>query len=689
MSFASISFAFASLAFLFLSLLLFTAPAKTLSSKIVRIAAITLTLWALLNLSHFQLNLSVSIALASESLRNLLLLLLLTSIRSADLSLRSLLGRLSRQPLPLMMAAQVVIELIWPIGWQLSGRLLILGHLIQSLYLLWLIEQLVRPMSRENRRLLMPMMLALGAMLAIDFVLYAEALLFGQFSVSIWSARGLLYGLTMPLMLLTIRRAPQLEVRVFVSRQVVYHSAMLLAAGCYLLVMAAAGFYLRYVGGSWGAIAQAIFVFLALLLLVAIFLSDSFRAKLRVFITKHFYANRYDYRIEWLKLNQLLQQCGTRERAADCALRAIAMVGHADAGVLLRCSGPRLETEAVLGPISDVQQLALEQQLQPAIAFCQHSHWIIDMDEYARKPQLYDGLSLVGPLSSEPCVDLIVPLFSQQQLIGLFALARRVEEPRPNFEDRDLLNTVSSQLVTNLQLEAASEQLAESKQFDAFNQMSAFLLHDLKNIVNQMNLIVVNGAKHKNNPEFVDDALSTIEHAVTRMQRVMTQLKKNQRPTQMAVQKLAVSALLEQAVHRQNQLSPVPQLSVEKDGYIKIPEERFVTVVANLIQNAQEACAAEGWVLVTQTCEHGWIKIEITDNGHGMSAQFIRERLFKPFDTTKGNAGMGIGAYEARQFMRQHGGELSVSSVPDEGTCFTISLPEAGESAQASAVAGD
>lgn len=112
--------------------------------------------------------------------------------------------------------------------------------------------------------------------------------------------------------------------------------------------------------------------------------------------------------------------------------------------------------------------------------------------------------------------------------------------------------------------------------------------------------------------------------------------------------------------------------------FITADKERFCNVLSHIIQNAQEATNEEGSVMVESNKEEQYYTIRITDNGIGMSADFIEDRLFKPFDTTKGNSGMGIGAYDAKKLIEQLKGYIDVQSEPGKGSCFTMRIPIPG-----------
>lgn len=90
-----------------------------------------------------------------------------------------------------------------------------------------------------------------------------------------------------------------------------------------------------------------------------------------------------------------------------------------------------------------------------------------------------------------------------------------------NWEVKDYLTAVSEQVGTYMQHHEAAQVVAENAQFAAFNRMSAFVLHDLKNVLAQVDLILANAQQHKHNPEFIDDTFETLEHTKARMEKML------------------------------------------------------------------------------------------------------------------------------------------------------------------------
>jgi putative PEP-CTERM system histidine kinase len=314
------------------------------------------------------------------------------------------------------------------------------------------------------------------------------------------------------------------------------------------------------------------------------------------------------------------------------------------------------------------------QQLVECSLFCQRQGWIIDIEEYRQTPTVYPGLSLDLSLFDTKDIRIIVPIFIGKALYGMFILAGKNEVKQLNWEDRDLLFAISKQLGNFVSLHEANDKLAESKQFDAFNRMSAFLVHDLKNVQAQLALITSNAEKHRDNPEFIADVFETVESATERLSKVLSQLR-NKQAAQSKSELVDISAVINSVIEQRN--IELPKVTFDKINHCEmaIDNETFHSVLNHLIQNAQEATSKDGWVKVELTQRENHIGIKISDNGCGMSTDFINNRLFKPFDTTKGNAGMGIGVFEAKQFFEGIAGIIKVESIEDKGTVFIIDLP--------------
>lgn len=548
----------------------------------------------------------------------------------------------------------------------------VIGLVVLSLLGLALIEQLYRNASDTQRWAIKYFCLGLGAMFAYDFYLYSEGLLFKRIDDAVWSARGIANAVVVPLLAVSAARNPDWSLDVFVSRRMVFHTTTLLGAGIYLLLMAAAGYYLRYFGGTWGGVLQSVFFFGALVILAVVVFSGSMRAKLKVFVSKHFFSYKYDYREEWLQLTRALSEGEPGVAVRERSLRAVAGLIDSPGAALWMA-----QEDGAFAPLAHWnfpfagEAVAADSSL---CEFLRERQWVINLAEYADSPDLYGDLQLPAWLEATPGVWLVLPLIMHEALIGFMVLAKPRSERSFNWEDSDLLKTAGRQAAVHLAQIGAMEALSQARQFESFNRFSAFVVHDVKNVVAQLSLMLKNAEKHKNNPEFQADMLATVDHATQKMTRMLSQLRAGYQTAQ-GTGLVNLAELLAAVVDDKSQYRPAPRFRHSGgDVWVLAERERLARVLGHLVQNAIEATADNGIVEVALQTEAGQAVMQVRDSGKGMDEAFIRNQLFRPFASTK-PAGMGIGAYECREYVRELKGDIRVESRVHEGTTFTVSLP--------------
>lgn len=268
---------------------------------------------------------------------------------------------------------------------------------------------------------------------------------------------------------------------------------------------------------------------------------------------------------------------------------------------------------------------------------------------------------------------MLIPLSIGDDLIGFVVLTGARTNFEINWEVVDLLKTASCQAASYIAQVQAAEALVEAKKFDSFNRMSAFVVHDLKNIVTQLALMLRNAEKHKHNPEFQDDMLMTVNHAVEKMRQLMMQLREGATPHG-SVCGVSLSAIIRSICQHKQQQGRTVDFEISEDLFARGHEDRLARVIDHIVQNALDAIDTNGYVRIALAKNSGFACVTVQDNGCGMSDAFIREKLFKPFQTTK-NSGMGIGAYESAQYVRELGGKIEVESAVGEGSKFQVFLP--------------
>jgi putative PEP-CTERM system histidine kinase len=425
---------------------------------------------------------------------------------------------------------------------------------------------------------------------------------------------------------------------------------------------------------TWYEIAEAVIAAALLVFLVVMIVSPAARARTRVLLQKRLFAYKYDYRREWLRFIGTLSVSG-EEQVHATAIRAVAQIVNSPGGALWVKREDGDSYEPIGSWKCDVSDLGSVDEDSSLIRFLQDQQWIIDLNELDKHPARYTTLD---PASFFPQRDpwwLIVPMFLGNRLFGFIMLLKPPVLVKLNFEDHDLLKTVGRQVATHIDQAEADRRLAEAKQFGAYNRLTAFLMHDLNNLIAQQSLVVKNAERFRDNPEFVDDTIKTISHSVDRMRRLMAQLKSGS-TTPPALRRTDLHSCLRDAVERCRTLKPLPTLKVG-DGAIAVEAdpERLTTVFEHLIRNAQDATPDGGTIVVEAGIDGELARVSVADTGEGMTPAFIRDRLFRPFDSTKGSERMGIGAYQARDYVRSLKGQLDVSSQVGAGTTFVVRLP--------------
>jgi len=553
------------------------------------------------------------------------------------------------------------------------------GVLVLALIGVVFLEQLYRNVDPEQRWALKFLVIALGVLFAYDIFLYSYAVLYRQFNLSAWAARGFIDALLVPLLLVTAARNPEWSLNVGVSRRAVFYSTSLLVVAFYILATAVGGYYVRLYGGDWGRVAEITLICFALLSAVLIASSGRARSRLRVFLHKNFFSFRHDYREEWLRLTTTLST-GETELPLR-ALRAMAQIMDSPAGVLfMRGDTDDFVPEARLNMLTPAG-LKLP-ACSPALQFMRERRWIYDLDQ---APPLGDERLRAPPeLNSLPHAWLAVPLVLEDRLIGFVVLAQARARRAFDWEDIDLMGAAGSQVASILAQAADAQRLAEARQFEGFNRLTAFLMHDLKNVAAQQSLLLQNAERHKHNPAFVDDMLTTVANSVQRISRLLEQLRGDATPG--ARGRVQLAAVIDKTLGECAAQSPQPEYQpAARDLWVRADTEQLATVLGHVIRNAQDAAQAHGHVTLRVKHAASDAAIEIEDDGAGMDEDFIRNRLFKPFFTTKASKGMGIGAYQAREYVHSLGGAMSVRSTPGQGTVFAIRLPLAEPAGDATA----
>jgi len=544
--------------------------------------------------------------------------------------------------------------------------------LAQAVLGLLLVEQLLRNATEDSRWNVKPVCLGLGTIFAFDLFTYSQAALFRQFDGDALVVRSAVHACAVPVLFVASRRHVNWLEKLHVSRAAVFHSASLLLVGSYLLLVSAIGYYVRFTGGEWGRALQLALVSGALLALAALVLSGSMRSRLKVYISKNFFNYRYDYREEWLRFTATLSSGDASQGMGIVVVRALANLVESPAGSLwLQRSSDRILNQTARW------NLPADANLEPTNSqfseFLRQQAWILDLDDVRTKPAQYRDVHVPAWLLSDTKYWLFIPLLVGDELFGFVILGHSRASIEINWEVRDLLKTASRQASSYLAQMLASEALLESKKFDSFNRMSAFVVHDLKNIVTQLSLMLKNAQRLRDNPEFQQDMLDTVENSLAKMRQLMLQLREGEKPHGV-VSGVDLAQILKRLANTTAAKGRKLELQLDTGVSTRGHDDRIERVLGHVVQNALDATSRGGLVVAVLERSGSQACVKITDDGCGMTEDFIQNRLFKPFQSTK-ESGMGIGAYESYQYLQELGGKISVESKIEHGTVVTILLP--------------
>jgi putative PEP-CTERM system histidine kinase len=562
-------------------------------------------------------------------------------------------------------------------------RLTFIARVVVAVLGLAMVENLFRNSGAEARWAVKYLCFGVGVIFAYDFFIYADAALTDRVDPRFYAARGIIDAMAAPLVVIAAVRSRNWPIDIHISRQVVFHSATLLATGAYLVVMSMIGTWLKVFDSAWGSVAQVSFISAAVVLLAIILSSGRIQAAVRNFISRNFFSYKYDYRKEWLRFISSISDSLTELTVTERVIRALAtMMDSTAAAVWVRRDEDRAFQAASSWNMSAI--LPSLEDADPFVAATLARGGIIDITHGTLDGAAVNDLNLPGWLTAHPRARLIVPLVHGGVLLGFVVLGDLRAERKLDWEDFELLKTAGRQAASYIAEANAARALAQARRFEDFNRQFAFVAHDIKNLAGQMTLILKNAERHGDNPEFQKDMLKTIGHSVTRMRTMLSQLRAGA-AVQAKSTPVDVSALLRR--HAENWKMQIANLVVDvPDQPITVlgDDERLDAVCNHLLQNASDAAGEGGRVAVELHIEgmaasgaaqmESWAVMTISDNGPGMDPAFVDQKLFQPLTSAK-PSGFGIGAFQARSLIREMHGRLDVDTKVGGGTRMIVRLP--------------
>lgn len=523
------------------------------------------------------------------------------------------------------------------------------------------------------------MILGIGLIFIVKAYINSQVLLFHNtlnLSLQGVGAMGTMVGGV--LILRSLFRPGHFEANVYPSKSVLRTSLILALAGVYFFVVGIFAKLVEFFGGDAAFTLKAFILLVALVLVTVLALSDRMRQHARRFLSRHFQRPVYDYRSMWRKFTGETASAVQPSELCQATVKFLADVLQALSITIWLVDNKRENfTFAASSFLSEARAAALKLSNPDALAVIHALETHPDpMDIDASRNQWAAALRQCHPDEFVSGGNRVcVPLMSGGQLIGMIILGDRVKGLPFSWQDFDLLKCVADSLAASLLNIQLSQKLLQAGQMEAFQTMSTFFVHDLKNTIATLNLMLKNLPANFDNPEFREDALRGISKTIDHVNHLIQRLGQLRGRLQI---KPVASDLNELVLSVLSGVETAPQINVVKAIHplpkMLLDREQMGKVVTNLIFNATEAVSSAGEVRVETSQNNGWAVLSVTDNGCGMNPEFLNQSLFRPFQTTKKN-GLGIGLFQSKMIVEAHKGRIQVESQPGKGTTFRIILP--------------
>ena len=537
----------------------------------------------------------------------------------------------------------------------------------------------------ESRLRIRGPMLGLTLMWGYDLNLATLAYLQGSGSPSVdqlFQLRGAFMALTAPLFAATGGLKSSLRVKL--SRAATFQSLSLLGICIYLATMAGLATAFRRSHWDWASASTAVVLVAMITGVSAVAISSWARGWLKVKLAKHLFEHRYDYRTEWLRFTDTLgRSAPDAAPLGDRIVKSFADVVDSPGGLLLVSDvGGAIGTAAAWNwPAANPPSGEIERETNFWNAL-EKSGRIVEFEglRHGWADSADKALPVLDWMLDDRALWAGIPLIHHDRLVGIVLLAAPDYRRPLDWEDFDLLRAAGRQAASSLAEAHGQEALSNAQRFEEFNRRFAFILHDIKNLVSQLSLLSRNAERHADNPEFRSDMIATLKASVGKMNDLLARLSPHAGASVQRVEPLPLRPVLTAAIAAKRGDHEVRLLG-DTNLWALADGVALEQALGHVLQNAVESCSSDVPVTMRVSSKDTTVEISISDKGVGMDGDFVRNRLFQPFASSK-PGGFGIGAFEARSLVVAMGGRLGVDSGPGRGTTFTILLPVAEPAAE-------
>jgi putative PEP-CTERM system histidine kinase len=521
--------------------------------------------------------------------------------------------------------------------------------------------------------------LGLGVIFGAHIYTRSQALLFSDYNPSQFSVETIALLIGCALITVAYVRSGFSEIDVYPSRAVLHTSATVLLTGAYLFVVGVLAQIVARVGGAASFPIVAFIVLVGVVTLAVLLLSDRARQSLQLFISRHFKRPQHDFRQIWARFTRSLSVALDESALCTIAARLISETfGALSVSIwLFDEQGERLirasttsdvehaQSDDLSSPIAaeELNSKELSALSRPFDLGREKTKWARDLTEKSNG-QFRGGGS-----------PICVPLIGGEHWLGAIVLVDRVRGLGYSGEEIDLLKCIGEQVASSLLKLRLTEEIMGRKELEAFQTMSAFLIHDLKNAASTLGLMLENLPTHFDSPAFREDALRGIGSAASRINDLINRMNALRHESGVKAAELDLNLAVAEAIANLNgTLNTELVTTFDEIPKISADQQQLQSVFTNLLLNARDAVGTDGRITVATTRQGEWVALSVSDNGCGMTEQFLKNSLFRPFRSTK-KKGLGIGMFQSKTIVEAHHGKIHVESELGVGTTFRVMLP--------------
>ena len=516
-----------------------------------------------------------------------------------------------------------------------------------------------------------------GGILIFFIYLASQFLLFSNISVQLILTRSIVTLICTLIMTVSIARQRLLDVDIFVSRYVVYNSVAIIGISAYLLVVGLVFEVIKFYHIPFHYFLKVLFIFISLFILVVLLFVSSLRRRIQLFINRHFYKHKYEFRDAWMETIEKISSKNSIGDICNTLLEMISQIMYAQ-NVTVWLYNPALQEYTVFQVNDNSDKNSIEEGHALIGIMREKGAPFIISEQYGLISFKPNGVKEIEAVMESTGAVLCSPMEAAGELVGFILQGEDIGGESYRVDDFELLKALSTQAAVQIKNIRLAQDLSTAKEVEMFHRMSTFVMHDLKNLTNSLSLISQNAKHNLGNIEFQKDAIKTIEGTVNRMRGLIERLSSLPRGIELKRESVDVKSLVEHAIKKvksdkRKEISI--ETKIDKIPLLSIDPHAIEMVMINLVNNACDAIEREGKVECRVWEENNVIKLSVTDNGKGISDEFIDTFLFKPFKSSK-KGGFGVGLFQCKTIIEAHNGRIVVKSKEGLGTTFTISLPQ-------------